>query len=59
MLSVKTVFIQKESKMDNVSDLLNDLIKRGEVMDILDYKIFDSNTPGMKVVIIQCKIIGE
>lgn len=59
MLSVKTVFIQKESKMENVSDLLNDLIKRGEVMDILDYKIFDANTPGMKVVIIQCKIIGE
>ena len=57
MMNVVTEYVQVECKLSEISKVLNDVQQK--VMDILSYKVLESDKVGTKIVIMKVERVGE
>lgn len=57
MMPVLTEYIQVECKLSEISKVLNDVQQK--VIDILSYKVLESDKVGTKIVIMKVERVGE
>lgn len=57
MMPVMVEYIQAECKVNEISKVLNEVQQK--VIDILSYKVLESDKVGTKIVIMKVERVGE